>query len=93
MIGYQCNIDTFDDSSVVTVGLGEFIIECCYCQALGFISENKGTTSRPHFGKLCCNQDKVQLELWTLLPQELVDLVTGYGEVEKYFQINIRKFN
>ena len=27
MIGYQCNIDTFDDSSVVTVGLGEFNIE------------------------------------------------------------------
>ena len=55
-IGLRCNINTFNGEAIKRFSLGEMEIECKYCSAKGFQSENKGTNKLPHFGILCCNK-------------------------------------
>ena len=76
MAARQCNIDTFDESSVERLSLSEYNLECIYCGGIGFKSENLGTNKKPYFGSLCCNKGKIDLPLYPPLPPYLCHLVT-----------------
>jgi hypothetical protein len=93
MSGRDCDIDTFDANTVTPYHIGPQNICCVYCGALGFKSENKGTRTKPHLGKLCCNQGKIKLPFYCQLPPDLRKLMTSDDPRSKYFRKHIRKFN
>ena len=68
-------------------------IECKYCSAKGFQSENKGTNKLPHFGILCCNKGKIKLTPFNPLPDKLYNYFTANDTDSKHFRTNIRGYN
>ena len=93
MAGWNCDIDTFEPNTVQLCSLGEMNFRCIYCNALGFKSENQGTLSRPHFGKLCCKEGKTLLEPFPEPPNVLLNLLQNQDVLSKHYRENIRKFN
>ena len=93
-IGLQCNMDTYI-SIQPYFSVGEMTLVCEYCQARGYKDENKGTLRTPHFGKMCCNNNKIELPLFPALPPTLHRLFTDTtaNSIARYFQDNMRKFN
>ena len=62
-IGARCNIDIFDPTVVKPFDCGSYNKMCDYCHALGYEAENKSTKKgEVHFGKLCCNRGKIELD-------------------------------
>ena len=59
--GTSCNIDIFQPSTTEIFRIGPLILSCSYFQALGYLNENKSNQTKIHFGKLCCNNNKVSL--------------------------------
>ena len=92
-IGLRCNIDTFNGEAIKRFSLGEMEIECKYCSAKGFQSENKGTNKLPHFGILCCNKGKIKLTPFNPLPDKLYNFFTADDIDSKHFRTNIRGYN
>ena len=89
----RCNIDTFQSEKVPIWTGGECTLVCACCKALGFSSENRGTLKTPHFGMLCCNENKLRLPFFPELPIALKNLFTDDSLESKHFRNNIRKFN
>eukprot|EP00956_Cyclotella_meneghiniana_P030362 scaffold76058_cov23-Cyclotella_meneghiniana.AAC.1 len=91
----QCNLDSItlfnDIHSYYNVGSCNFC--CSHCGALGFDSENRGTSSQRHYGILCCNQGKIMLDDLPDLPPTLENLFTSEDTLAQYFRKNIRRFN
>ena len=59
----------------------------------GFKSENKGSSTHPHLGKLCYLQGKINLPHFPELPPTLNALLTENNHDSVKFRKNIRKFN
>lgn len=68
-------------------------LECHYCQALGFVDENKGTNRTPHFGISCCNQNKCVMPALQDIPDELKEYFTADTPKAKQFRKYCRRFN
>ena len=56
--------------------LDKIIIEYMYCYALRFKSENQGTNTQSHLGKLFFNHLKIQMSHFSELLQTLNDFLT-----------------
>ena len=85
MAGHQCNIDTFNSSTVHVHVLGELDIKCHQCGALGFLDKNKGNQTHPHLGCMCCNQGKVILNPLPLFSKDYFELITSNSQDSVYF--------
>ena len=57
-------MDSLDLTQVEYYSVGEMNLECHFCQAPGFVDENRGTNRTPHFGILCCKKNKCVLGSW-----------------------------
>eukprot|EP00956_Cyclotella_meneghiniana_P038176 scaffold149794_cov40-Cyclotella_meneghiniana.AAC.1 len=91
----QCNMDSItlfnDVHSYYNVGTCNFC--CSHCGALGFDSENRGTSSQRHYGILCCNKGKIMLDDLPDLPPTLEQLFTSDDVLAQHFRKNIRRYN
>lgn len=92
-IATKCNIDNFHSEEIAQLDFEECTLQCIYCQAYGYKKENKGSSTSPHFGSLCCNKNKIHLEQFPKLPDELETLFTSTTPEAKYFRKHLRKFN
>lgn len=92
-VGRRCNIDDLRLGHCRYYSVGTMNFECKYCKALGWKDENRGTRTNVHFGILCCNQGKIELDPIPELPQRMLDLYTERSVQAKYFQNNLRFFN
>ena len=68
-------------------------IECIYCHALGFKSENKRPSTHPNLGKLCCLQGNIKMPHFPELLPTLNALLTEKSYDSVKFRNNIQKFN
>lgn len=86
-------MDSLDLTHVQYYNVGEMNLECHYCQALGFVDENKGTNRTPHFGISCCNQNKCVMPALQDIPDELKEYFTSDTPKAKQFRKYCRRFN
>ena len=93
--GCMCNIDSFDSTPVTEQSLGEFKLQCSFCDAYGFKSEIQGNLDRnsQNFDILCCSNGKLDLPRIPTLPGAMDCLFDGSTKNSKYFLKNNRKFN
>ena len=93
-VGAKSNIDIFQWTKDFYYNVGVCDVVCCHCNALGFKGENKAAADNgPHFGQLCCNQNKIRLDEYPTPPAELIRLFTANTPIAKYFCEHIRMFN
>ena len=86
-------MDGYNLNRVQYYDVGGIDWKCCYCQALGFKDEIKGTQTKVHFGQRCCAKGKVDLERFPDLPPGLLHLYQSDTAHARYFRNNIRYFN
>ena len=91
----NCNIDSLVLYNGVHsyYNVGECNYCCSYCGSLGFHDENRGSDTQRHYGKLCCNQGKIELEQFPELPPTLHHLFTSQEVLAQHFRKNMRQFN
>ena len=91
-IGRRCNIDTFDPTSVEPFDCGSYgAVMCDHCHALGYEAENKSKKKeKVHFGKLCCNQGKIDLDHlpWLHRPDKYNNKTSS--DIKEYHAIRAR---
>ena len=93
-VGAKSNIDIFQWTKDFYYNVGVCDVVCCHCNALGFKGENKAAADNgPHFGQLCCNQNKIRLNEYPTPPAELIRLFAVNTPIAKYFREHIRMFN
>ena len=68
--------------------------QCDCCQALGFEDENRSNKKNTrHYGKLCYNQGKANLDSIPSPPPEMSSLWTESGHEAQFFRDNMRAIN
>ena len=88
-------MDTFIYRKDRYYSIGEMEVECSSCQALGYQGENRGTPTNPHFGKMCCGDNKYIIERIPDPPEITEHLFRPAegGSLARRFQDNPRMFN
>ena len=76
MAGCQCNVIMFNSNAVTRHSLDEMSLEYMNFHALGFKSENKGSSTHTRLGRLCYLQVKINIPNFTDLLQTLNDILT-----------------
>lgn len=93
MDGCRHEINTFNDITVTLHSLGEINIEFRHCHVLRFKSENKGSSTHPHLGKLLHLHRKINMPHFLELLPTLNDLLTEKNHNAVKFRKNIQSFN
>ena len=57
-IAQHCTMDGYIIDHKPYSDVGECNLECFYCGGRGWHKENRGSTTTPHFGQMCCSQGR-----------------------------------